>query len=130
MHGGGKAQAKLVGEDPLLEGQDELAVSVVFVNGGLGGGSVVEDAVSVPESPPLGLYDTVPVQLYWQLHVKCCALLMFHCSEVVVQYFEVEVHGHVHGHVQVVRPSTKYMCTCVRVHVHSQTLLHHVSHRC
>ena len=39
--------------------------------------------VSVPESPPLGLYDTVPVQLYWQLHVKCCALLMFHCTEVV-----------------------------------------------
>ena len=39
--------------------------------------------VSVPESPPLGLYDTVPVQLYRQLHVKCCALLMFHCTEVV-----------------------------------------------
>ena len=38
--------------------------------------------VSVPESPPLGLYDTVPVQLYRQLHVKCCALINFNCPEV------------------------------------------------
>ena len=41
--------------------------------------------IGVPESPPLGLYDTVPVQLYKQLHVKCCALLNFNCPEVVVQ---------------------------------------------
>ena len=42
--------------------------------------------VSVPESPPLGLYDTVPVQLYRQLHVKCCAFAMFNCPEVVREY--------------------------------------------
>ena len=46
--------------------------------------------VIVPdESPPLGLYDTVPVQLYGQLHVKCCAFEMFHCSEVVNEYVKV-----------------------------------------
>ena len=42
--------------------------------------------VSIPESPPLGLYDTVPVQLCRQLHVKCCALLYFNCPEVVQLY--------------------------------------------
>ena len=40
--------------------------------------------VSVPKSPPMGLYATVPLQLYRQLHVKCCALLMFYWTEVHV----------------------------------------------
>ena len=35
------------------------------------------NCVSVPESPPLGLHDTVSVQLHRLLHVKCCALAMF-----------------------------------------------------
>ena len=48
-------------------------------------GDDVLQLVSVPESPPLGLYDTVPVQLYRQLHVKCCAFAMFNCPEVVVR---------------------------------------------
>ena len=47
--------------------------------------------VSVPESPPLGLYDTVPVQLYRQLHVKCCALINFNCPEVVLCPAQTEV---------------------------------------
>ena len=46
--------------------------------------------VSVPESPPLGLYDTVPVQHYRQLHVKCCAFEMFHWTEVV----QVQVYSY------------------------------------
>ena len=33
--------------------------------------------VSVPKSPGIALYDTVPVQLHRLPHVKCCALAMF-----------------------------------------------------
>ena len=39
--------------------------------------------VSVPESPPLGLHDTVSFQLHRLLHVKYCAVLIFNCTEVV-----------------------------------------------
>ena len=38
--------------------------------------------VSVPESPPLGLYGTVLVQPHRLLHVKCCALAIFNWTEV------------------------------------------------
>ena len=37
--------------------------------------------VSVPESPPIGLYDTVSVQPHRLLHVKCCAFLIFNWTE-------------------------------------------------
>ena len=39
--------------------------------------------ISVPESPPLGLHDTVSVQLHRLLHVKCCTFLIFNWTEVV-----------------------------------------------
>ena len=38
---------------------------------------------SVPESPFIGLYDTLLVQPYRRLHVKCYALTMSKCAEVV-----------------------------------------------
>ena len=52
--------------------------------------------VSAPESPSLGLYlfyDTVPlqVQLYRQLHVKCCELVMFHSAIIQLSLDTEEV---------------------------------------
>ena len=42
--GGGKAQRKVAGDQPLLHAQDELPVSIVPVDARLGEGPVIEDA--------------------------------------------------------------------------------------
>ena len=51
--------------------------------------------VSVPESPPLGLHDTVSVQPHRLLHGKCTRLAMFNCPEVVYgawRYFSMFIY--------------------------------------